>query len=171
MQRLLTLIISLTLLTTPALALDLIDSKKQVMGTVTDMVDGDRPGYIWVARQQGDATYLLYCNRQECLSDDFVEYENDDCTGESGIRIFDMDTERDVLWLAAFAPDGTIRMSKKSPRFPPRNLTVCSYWHSHDGGVCVVHGEPYTGLFAHTDPVGSLATYAPPFVIRTPRMK
>src|SRR5688572_20408656 len=87
MQRLLTLIISLTLLTTPALALDLIDSKKQVIGTIADMVDGDRPGYVWVARQQGDATYLLYCNRQECLSDDFVEYENDDCTGESGIRL------------------------------------------------------------------------------------
>lgn len=157
----------LALFATQASALVLVDANKRILGEVTDAETGDATGYIWIARQHGDATFLLTCNRQECITDTPLEYSNADCTGEVGIRVFDDEHKSHALWRAAIAPPGqTLYMNRKSPKFPPQHRTMLSFWDSHAG--CIELDTPQATFYSPVVTVGPL-TYTPPLRIQTPR--
>lgn len=151
-------------------ALVLVDSAKQVIGEVVEP-EFSEPGWVWVAMQHGTATALVLFGRQLVTAFDVLEFTGHNCTGESGIRVTSSAIAEDVLWQAAIAPPGkSLYFTKKSPKFPPRELVVNSGWFANTS-ECVAYDEPATGLFSHVNVVKSLDIYKPPFVIKTPAMK
>ena len=167
MRRIATLLAIMLFCATQASALVLIDAGKRVIGEVADADVIEPEGFIWIARQSGSATYLLRCNRRQCLSDHFVEYSGANCTGEMGIRVFDDEPQTYVLWPAAIAPPGqTLYMGRKADNQPPQRKTMRSFWQPEFG--CIKHETVQPEFYSPVLNLGPL-TYTPPLRIKTPR--